>query len=186
MPAPNGKSATKTATKPARRTSPKPASIGADDAEPDPTVNLAVLRGVASAPPETRVLRTRSVPVQPRCLSRSGTRPHGSKRSISTIRSSSSARCADGSSRPRPAPDRVWRSKRASWVGATIAADSTPRSDGPTRRSRVSRDRHVTRVRDDFRPGSGFSGRRPYNGCRSSGPPRIASGGPKAVRRRRK
>ena len=54
MPSANGKSATKSATK----TATKAASVAVDEVEPDPTVNLVVLRGVASAPPETRVLRS--------------------------------------------------------------------------------------------------------------------------------
>ena len=58
MPSANGKSATKTATTSARKASTKAASIAVEDVEPDPTVNLVVLRGVASAPPETRVLRS--------------------------------------------------------------------------------------------------------------------------------
>jgi single-strand DNA-binding protein len=58
MPAANGKSATRTATKAAIKAPTRAASSAVDDAELDPTVNLVVLRGVASAPPETRVLRS--------------------------------------------------------------------------------------------------------------------------------
>ena len=66
MPSANGKSAAKSASKPtttrvrqsATKARTKAASIAVDDIEPDPTVNLVVLRGVASAPPETRVLRS--------------------------------------------------------------------------------------------------------------------------------
>lgn len=51
MSATNGKSATKSPAKTAVK------AID-DDVEPEPTVNLVVLRGVASAPAETRVLRS--------------------------------------------------------------------------------------------------------------------------------
>jgi len=58
MPAANGKSATRPATKSATKAPTRAASSAVDDGEFDPTVNLVVLRGVASAPPETRVLRS--------------------------------------------------------------------------------------------------------------------------------
>jgi single-strand DNA-binding protein len=50
MPAANGTSPSKTAS--------NRATVALDGLEPEPTVNLVVLRGVASAPPESRVLRS--------------------------------------------------------------------------------------------------------------------------------